>query len=280
MAAPLQALLLAAGIGTRLRPLTDVLPKCLMPINGRPLLDYWLDSLTEAGFTDIVVNLHHHADLVRAHVERGPHARSVTLSFEAELLGTAGTLLHHKSHFSCSPILLAHSDNLTLFSPARFWDAHLGRPAGTVMTMMTFETDAPTQCGIVKLDAGGVATELHEKSANPPGNLANAAVYIVEPEVTAFLEGLGKSVIDFSTEVLPNFLGQIHTFHNSIYHRDIGTVASLAQAQLEFPCAVALFESQSVGDRAAPGMFGEFGSETAERFLQNVQVAFRSKIGK
>jgi mannose-1-phosphate guanylyltransferase len=76
---------------------------------------------------------------------------------------------------------------------------------------------------------------LHEKVANPPGNLANAAVYIVEPAVLDFIAALGKPVVDFSTEVLPHFMGRIHSFHNGLYHRDIGTVASLAAAQFEFP---------------------------------------------
>ncbi|MGZ5929378.1 MAG: sugar phosphate nucleotidyltransferase, partial [Rhizomicrobium sp.] len=61
-----KALLVAAGIGSRLAPLTDILPKCLMPVNGAPLLGYWLDLLAGAGVKDIVVNLHHHAPLVRA----------------------------------------------------------------------------------------------------------------------------------------------------------------------------------------------------------------------
>src|SRR5438874_744189 len=107
----LKALLLAAGIGSRLRPLTDVLPKCLMPINGRALLGHWLGLLSEAGVTDIVVNLHHHAELVREYVRRSCHGRSVTLSYEQQLLGTGGTLLFHKARFAGGPTLLAHADN-------------------------------------------------------------------------------------------------------------------------------------------------------------------------
>ena len=100
--------------------------------------------------------------------------------------------------------------------------------------MMTFDTDAPQSCGIVEEQAG-VVVAFHEKVANPPGTRANAAVYIFEPEVLDFLASLGKPVIDLSTEVLPHFLGRIHTFHNTWYHRDIGTLASLALAEREFP---------------------------------------------
>src|SRR5882724_474692 len=99
MAAGFKALLAAAGTGSRLRPLTDVLPKCLMPINGRPLLGIWLDMLGKARFGDIIVNLHHHAGLVRDYVGRSPHAGAVTLADEAALLGTAGTLMRHRKRF-------------------------------------------------------------------------------------------------------------------------------------------------------------------------------------
>src|SRR2546423_14706689 len=100
MAAGLKALLVAAGAGTRLRPLTDVLPKCLMPINGKPLLGIWLDMLSAAGASEIIVNLHHHAGLGRDYVARTPYARGVALAHEEALLGTAGTLMRHRDRSS------------------------------------------------------------------------------------------------------------------------------------------------------------------------------------
>lgn len=78
----------------------------------------------------------------------------------------------------------------------------------------------------------------YEKVENPPGNLANAAVYILSPAVLEFLSGLGKEEIDFSTEVLPHFMGRINAFHNEVYHRDIGTLESLAAARAEYPMLV------------------------------------------
>ena len=100
------------------------------------------------------------------------------------------------------------------------------------MTMMTFNTDNPTSCGVVELN-NNIVVGFYEKVKNPPSHLANGAVYILSQEVLGFLEGLGKEKIDFSTEVIPHFLNRINTFHNSIYHRDIGTLESYALAQLE-----------------------------------------------
>lgn len=232
-----RALLLCAGKGTRLLPLTEILPKCLMPINGRPLLDYWLSMLCEAGIQKILVNLHHHADQVKRFIAASPFAGFVATAYEPELLGTAGTLLANRRFFGDGPILLAHGDNLTKFEVSALLDKHRARPKGCEITMMTFETQDPRGAGIVQSSSDGIVTAFHEKVAVPPGNIANAAVYVVEPSVIEFLAGLGKSVIDFSTEVIPAYLHRIAVYHNATYHRDIGTLESLLMAQFDFAFA-------------------------------------------
>ena len=83
------------------------------------------------------------------------------------------------------------------------------------------------------------APSFHEKVPNPPGRLANAAVYILAPAVLAFIASLGKDEVDFSTEVLPKYLGRINTYENSVYHRDIGNPESLRKAEAEYPTVVA-----------------------------------------
>lgn len=230
----MRALLLAAGYGTRLRPLTDSIPKCLVPIRGRPLLDYWLELLLAGGIESILVNTHHFAERVSEFVGTSRWRDRVTLVHEDELLGTGGTVLRNRAFFRDEPIFVAHADNLTRFDVRAFIARHASRPAGVVMTMMTFASDAPQSCGIVVEDEAGIVREFHEKAPSPPGDRANGAVYIFEPEVGEFLESLGKPVIDLSTEVLPHYLGRICTFFNADYHRDIGSPESLRKAELEF----------------------------------------------
>ncbi|MGH9203514.1 MAG: sugar phosphate nucleotidyltransferase, partial [Vicinamibacterales bacterium] len=87
----MRALLLAAGYGTRLKPLTDAVPKCLVPIRGRPLLDYWLDLLFTDGIEAALINTHHLADRVQAFVAASRWKSRVTLVHEDSLLGTGGT---------------------------------------------------------------------------------------------------------------------------------------------------------------------------------------------
>jgi mannose-1-phosphate guanylyltransferase len=156
------------------------------------------------------------------------------LVHEDVLLGTGGTVLANRPYFGDQAFLVAHADNLTRFDVAGFVACHQARPAGCVMTMMTFDTDSPRSCGIVERDERGVVVGFHEKVENPPGKRANAAVYLFEPAVIDVLAGLGKPDIDLSTEVLPTLLGRIASFHNTGYHRDIGTPESLRLAELEF----------------------------------------------
>jgi mannose-1-phosphate guanylyltransferase len=231
----MRALLLSAGLGTRLRPVTDHIPKCLVPINGRPLLSYWLELLVGAGIRKILINTHYLPESVNAYIDRSGYAEFITTVFEEKLLGTGGTLLRNRRFFEGGPAMLIHADNLSKFDISGFMQAYARRPAGVEMTMMTFTTDSPESCGIVELDQLGVVRAFHEKVGNPPGRLANAAVYIVSPAVIDFIASLGKEVVDFSTEVLPHYLGRINTFHNPVYHRDIGTVESLRRAEKEYP---------------------------------------------
>jgi mannose-1-phosphate guanylyltransferase len=229
------ALLLAAGLGTRLRPLTDGTPKCLVPIRGKPLLQYWLDTLLADGIGDVLINTHHLAQMVEAFHASSSWRERVRLVYEPNLLGTAGTIVANRDFFGDEPFLVAHADNLSRFSFRAFAEAHAARPRCAAMTMMTFDTDAPECCGIVETDEQGLVVRFHEKVMHPPGTRANAAVYIMEPEVVGFIASLGRLVIDLSTEVIPYFLGRIATFHNAGYHRDIGTPESLRRAESEYP---------------------------------------------
>ncbi len=230
----MKALLLAAGVGTRLQPLTNKIPKCLVPINGRPLLEYWLSMLVNAQVYPILINMHHFADQVSDYLTKSEFSRFTTTVYERALLGTAGTLLKNRNFFGEDSLMLIHADNLSKLNVKAFIARHNNRPVGCEITMLTFNTSAPHSCGIVELDDRGVVRVFHEKAPNPPCNLANGAVYILEPSILDFLASLGKEIIDFSTEVLPHYMGRIYTFHNDIYHRDIGTMESYDAANREF----------------------------------------------
>lgn len=226
------AVLLAAGLGTRLAPLTRTLPKCLAPVHGRPLLAYWLEMCRRNGLRPII-NTHSNAEMVRAYLRHFHPGAGIELFHEDRLLGTAGTLLALRSRLEDTPFLAVHADNLSFFSMRDFWEAHCRRPRGCVLTMMLFHTQRPQSCGIVELDRDGVVRRFHEKVACPPGNVANGAVYIMEPEIFEILATCEERPLDISLHLVPRCLGRMATFLNEDMHRDIGTVESYAEAQAE-----------------------------------------------
>ena len=230
----MRAILLAAGPGIRLRPITDTVPKCMVPIHGKVLLDYWIEQLIEADIERILINTHYMHGQVEQHVMNSEFHEFIDLIHEENLLLTGGTVLANKDYFRNETFMLAHADNLSICDYKDFITSHYSRPEGTVITMMTYLSDNPESCGIIEIDEFGVVQKFHEKVQIPPSNIANAAVYIVEPSIIDFMTKLNKQEIDFSTEVIPAFLGGINTYHNDVYHRDIGTVESYCLSQIEY----------------------------------------------
>jgi len=200
----------------------------------RPLLDYWLDLLFEAGIEGTLINTHHLADKVRAHIASSRWRDRINLVHEPTLLGTGGTIWTNRAFFGDESFLVAHADNLADFDVAGLIEAHHARPEGTVLTMLAFRTDDPSSCGILELDARGVVQAFHEKTPHPPGNLANAAIYVMAPEVLAELARFDRPFIDLSTELIPRLMGRIFAVETSGYLRDIGNADSLRRAHLEY----------------------------------------------
>jgi len=225
-----KAILLAAGLGTRLRPITDTTPKCLVPIGSKPLLQIWLERLSEAGIESFLINTHYLADQVKTFVEESPFRQKITLVHENRLLGTAGTLIENLDFFQAEDGLLIHADNYCLADFTAFERAHMNRPLGCVMTMMTFRTDDPSSCGIVELNESGVVVGFHEKVEDPPGNLANGAVYILSAALLKKMATELNYVTDFSTEVLHRFKGHIFNHEISNVFYDVGTPSSYEKA--------------------------------------------------
>jgi len=219
-----KALLLAAGLGTRLRPITNSVPKCLVPLHGQPLLDIWLDNLTKAGFNSFLINTHHLADKVKIHISNSPHKEKINLVYEETLLGTAGTLRSNINFFNNQDGMFAHADNYCLADFTEFLNVHKNRPRDCLFTMMIFETNDPESCGIVELDHRGIVSSFYEKVEHPPGKLANGAIYLLSHEFLSIFRDQFKNAKDFSTDVVPYFLGKIFTYKTAAKLVDIGTL--------------------------------------------------------
>jgi len=226
----MRTILLAAGLGTRLSPLTNNKPKCLMPINGQPLLDIWLEALTEVGVGPFLINTHYLSNQVVNYIETSKYSKNVTLVYEPILNGTAGTLIKNLSFFNGEDGLLIHADNYCLEDLTLLINAHNNRPSHCVFTMLTFRSENPSSCGIVEIDEKGIVTGFYEKHPNPPNNLANGAIYILSSKLLNILELMHGDAIDFSKDIIGNFLGQIYTFETKKLFLDIGSVENYHKA--------------------------------------------------
>ena len=226
----MKTILLADGFGTRLRPLTDTIPKCLVPIKGKPLLQIWLERLTESGFDEFLINTHYLSHQVNDFVYSSKFKDKCILKNEIKLLGTAGTLLANLDFIREDECMLVHADNYCLANFSDFIKAHNERPSSCLMTMMTFRSDNPSNCGILEIDKQKIVIKFHEKVENPPGNLANGAVYILSTQMLKILKSDFPQVNDFSTDVLPYFLGKIYTYETQEVFMDIGNPDSYLRA--------------------------------------------------
>ncbi|OUV99210.1 MAG: hypothetical protein CBD16_08500 [Betaproteobacteria bacterium TMED156] len=228
----IDVLLLAAGEGTRLRPITDNIPKCLVKIGGKPLLGYWLNILDDPSIVDkIYINVCYLSEQVIDYVKNHKLSNKIILIKEEKLLGTGGTLINLlKKLENNKPIFFAHADNFTDFSINKFYEAHLNRPKTCGITMMTFITDDPKHCGIVSINNAGVVIDFYEKLKTNHGNLANGAIFFIDVNTQTEIKNL-KNIEDFSAEVIPKYLNKIFTFENKSFLLDIGTPEKLFKAR-------------------------------------------------
>ena len=225
--------LLAAGRGTRLGHLTKNWPKCLMPIHGRPLMDYWLDEIFKISPITTFVNTYYLSNIVESYLSRDLFKGKITILREARLLGTGGTISGIGHRLLKNPTLVIHADNWCGINLKKLLSSHEKlKPKKCPITMVTFYSCQPETCGIVHLNEEKVVQAFYEKDRNAKGNIANGAIYVFEPEVIQWI--MKNNSIDLSLDVLPEFISRIFTVHNDTFHRDIGSLDNLVEAQYDY----------------------------------------------
>jgi mannose-1-phosphate guanylyltransferase len=228
----MKAFLLAAGVGSRLKPITDDTPKCMVPIAGRPMLDHWFDALADAGVDEVLVNVHHFATTVAEHVETRVGPPVVRLSYEPELLGSAGTLVDNRGWVDAEKFfLVCNADNLTDFDVRSLISFHEAGSAPATLTV--FRTDRPSEVGIVEADDEGVMVGFQEKPRRPRSCLANAGIYAFAPALLDELDG--RPPLDLGYDLIPRLVGRARVLPIAGYFRDIGTVGAYRSALEEWP---------------------------------------------
>jgi mannose-1-phosphate guanylyltransferase len=225
---PRKAFLLAGGLGQRLRPLTDVMPKCLVPIDGTPLLAIWLDRLAEAGVASVLVNVSRFPEQVEALVSARTGSPSVRVVREAEPLGSAGTVLANADWVGGeASFWVIYADNLStvdLRAMAAFHASH-----DDVLTLGLFRAPQPQAAGIVTLNRAGVVTSFEEKPQHPRSDLAFAGLMIARSTLLADLPRR-PGLLDFGHHVLPALIGRMRGHEIREFLLDVGTPEALDRA--------------------------------------------------
>lgn len=227
----MKALLLAAGKGSRLGSLSKDMPKCLHEIGGTPLIDRLVGQLISVGVTEFLINTHHLADRVEAHVRAAPWGERVTISHEEALLGTLATLRTNQSFFGPEPGWVLHADNYISDSLRPVSEAFEKRPKGIWGCMLTFKVASPHFYGVIEQDDSGVVNAFIEKSAEAASCTASAATFLFDERAIRFASALPSSATDISQDLIPRLLGKIIGVPATGAVIDIGTPSGLALAR-------------------------------------------------
>lgn len=224
----MKAFILAAGEGTRLRPVTNSIPKCLVPIQGEPLLAIWLELCRRSGIADVLINLHGYPDAVRRFIARRDYGVRIHLFDETTLLGSAGTIAANRAWVDPEPFFwIFYADVLTNMDLSRMLAFH--QRSRVAATLGVYEVPNPHQCGIVEVDENKIIRRFVEKPANPVSNLAFSGVMIGTPE---FLNAIpAASPADLGFHVFPELIGRMAAYVTTDYLVDIGTPVNYEAAQ-------------------------------------------------
>jgi NDP-sugar pyrophosphorylase family protein len=228
----MKALILAAGQGTRLHPLTEDRPKPMLPVGGTPLLEQIVLLFRQHGITDIAINLHYKPWTIIHHLGHGRRwGVRIHYSFEETLLGSAGAAKRLEWHFN-ETFIVFYGDLYTDLDLTGLIAAH--RRGGAPITIALYSVDNPTECGIVELDAQSRVRRFVEKPAPDQvfSQLANAGVFAVEPEVLSWLPADQR--LDFGHDVFPQLLAAGHAILGHPITDtliDIGTPENYQKAQ-------------------------------------------------
>lgn len=234
----MKCFLLAAGLGTRLRPITNTIPKCLLPIGGKPLLEIWLDHLGKHGVDQVLINTHWLNEKVesfsRSREDRKP---KIILHHEPKLLGSAGTLWMNRNWIKeKETFFIIYGDTLTNVDLSKMLVFH--NQHDMLFTLGVFRTDTPSQCGIVEILNDGTVASFVEKPEKPVSNIAAAGVYVADeklfelfPKTNPDAERNFSRSFDLGTDVIPRLVGMMKAYFIDEFLIDIGTHEAYEKAQ-------------------------------------------------
>jgi mannose-1-phosphate guanylyltransferase len=261
-------MVMAAGLGTRLRPLTYELPKPMVPVANRPVMEHILRLLRTHGFAEVVANLHWFPDTIRRRFEDGSALGvELTYRYEEQLLGTAGGVRNVAEFFGDEPFLVMAADALTDIDLRALRAAHDANDG--IATLAVKRVADVSAFGVVLTGSDGRIQGFQEKPdpAEALSDLANCMIYVLSPEIFDYFPD--QPVVDFALDVFPALLDHDVPFYVHVidaYWNDVGSLAEYVQGNLDAVDGAVVVEEggtlldnwggEEAVDRGDPGVSG------------------------
>jgi mannose-1-phosphate guanylyltransferase/mannose-1-phosphate guanylyltransferase/phosphomannomutase len=241
-------MVLAAGLGTRLRPLTYEITKPMVPVLDRPVMGHIVDLLDRHGFDDVIANLHYFPDSIKRYF-----GERLSYRIEDELLGTAGGVRACADFFGTDAFVVISGDALTDIDLGAFAARH--RKAGGIATLAVKKVSDTREYGVVLHDRHGRITGFQEKPSPEEAlsDLGNCGIYIFEPEIFDYFPE--RPFVDWAQDVFPTLLANDVAFHMHEvreYWNDVGSLGELRQGT--FDALRGELHLQVEGEEVAPGV--------------------------
>ncbi len=230
-----KAMVLAAGLGTRLRPLTDLISKPMAPIVNKPVMEHIIELLKEHDFTEIVCNLHWYPEAIKDYFGDGSKwGVKITYSYESELLGTAGGVKKVEAFFDNKTFLILSGDALTDINLKELVSFH--KEKGGICTLALTEVEDPSQYGVVILDNNNRIMGFQEKPlmGEEKSKLANSGIYVFESDIFKYIPP--GSFYDFGRDLYPRLLEKnipYYGYKHSRYWNDVGSFEEYQQGNFD-----------------------------------------------
>jgi mannose-1-phosphate guanylyltransferase len=257
----MKAMVMAAGLGTRLRPLTYEVPKPMVPVANRPVMEHILLLLRRHGFGELIANLHWFPDTIRDRFGDGAAlGAELTYSYEDELLGTAGGVRNVAEFFGDEPFLVMAADALTDIDLAALRAAHEANDG--IATLAVKRVANVSEFGVVITGSDGRIQGFQEKPdrAEALSDLASCMIYVLEREIFDYFPD--EPVVDFAMDVFPSLLENDVPFHVheiDSYWNDVGSLPEYLRGNLD--AVEGAVEVELAGEVLGP----EGGEEALER---------------
>lgn len=230
-----KAMIMAAGLGTRLHPLTGTTPKPMVPILNRPVMQHMINLLRRHGVRQVAANLHYYPEVIRGYFGDGSSfGVELRYNFEESLLGTAGGVGEFREFFADGTFFVVSGDGLTDIDLSAFLAAH--RRSGGIATLAVKDVDDPSHYGVVVADDDERIVGFQEKPscAEALSHCCNCGIYAFEPEIFSYVPA--KTFVDWARNVFPALLAEDVPFYRwrfSSYWNDVGNIDEYRRSNFE-----------------------------------------------